>query len=71
MEDRQSREILAQVRRIHHDANSPLTAALGHVQLLMEEPAAQAAEVQEALRIVENELHRLIRVLARLRELGQ
>jgi signal transduction histidine kinase len=55
------------VRRIRHDANSPLTASLGHVQLLMDEPGAQDPEVQESLKVVESELERLISILGELR----
>lgn len=62
------RETVDRVRRIRHDANSPITAALGHVQLLLDEPAAQDAEVQESLRIVENELKRLMTILSELKE---
>lgn len=69
MDDARYREIVDLVRRIRHDANSPITAALGHVQLLLEEPAAQDQEVQESLRVVEGELKRLIDILAGLKEL--
>ena len=69
MDDARYGELVDRVRRIRHDANSPITAALGHVQLLLEEPAAQDAEVQESLRVVEGELKRLIDILAELKEL--
>ena len=69
MEDARYRDMVDRVRRIRHDANSPITAALGHVQLLLDEPAAQDAEVQESLRVVEGELKRLIDILAGLKEL--
>lgn len=68
MDEAQWRETVDRVRRIRHDANSPITAALGHVQLLMDEPAAQDPEVQESLGVVENELKRLIGILAELKE---
>lgn len=68
MEEAGWRETVDRVRRIRHDANSPITAALGHVQLLLDEPAAQDAEVQESLRIVENELKRLMTILSELKE---
>jgi signal transduction histidine kinase len=61
-------EFVTLVRRVRHDANNPITAALGHVQLLLDEPAAQDPEVLESLRIVESELRRLIGIL---RELGE
>jgi signal transduction histidine kinase len=61
-------EFVTLVRRVRHDANNPITAALGHVQLLLDEPAAQDPEVLESLRIVESELRRLIGIM---RELGE
>ena len=68
MDDARCREMIELVRKTRHDANSPITAALGHVQLLLEEPAAQDGEVQESLKVVEGELRRLIDILARLKE---
>ena len=56
-------EIVDTVRRVRHDANNPITAALGHVQLLLEEPAAQDPEVRESLAVVESELRRLIEIM--------
>jgi hypothetical protein len=69
MDDPRYVELVTAVRKIRHDAISPITAALGHVQLLLEEPAAQAAEVQESLKLVEAEMQRLVNILARLTEL--
>lgn len=57
------------VRRVRHDANNPITAALGHVQLLLEDPAVKDDEVRESLRVVESELRRLIEILRRLNEI--
>jgi signal transduction histidine kinase len=57
------------VRRVRHDANNPITAALGHVQLLLEDPAVQDGEVRDSLVIVESELRRLIDILRRLSEI--
>lgn len=68
MDDARWREMVELVRTTRHDANSPITAALGHVQLLLDEPAAQDEEVQESLKLVESELKRLIDILARLKE---
>jgi signal transduction histidine kinase len=68
MDESRWREMVDLVRMTRHDANSPITAALGHVQLLMEEPAAQDPEVQESLGVVEGELKRLMDILARLKE---
>jgi signal transduction histidine kinase len=61
-------EIVQLVRRIRHDASSPLTAALGNVQLLLEDPAVKDPEVVDILRTVERELRRLTELL---RELNQ
>lgn len=61
-------EVVALVRRIRHDANNPITAALGHVQLLLDDPAVQDAEVIESLRVVESELRRLIGIMRELNE---
>ena len=68
MDDDRCKEMVELVRKTRHDANSPITAALGHVQLLLDEPAAQDDEVQESLQLVENELKRLIDILARLKD---
>jgi signal transduction histidine kinase len=68
MDEGRYREVVELVRKTRHDANSPITAALGHVQLLLDEPAAQDAEVQESLKLVESELKRLIDILGRLKE---
>jgi signal transduction histidine kinase len=54
------------VRRIRHDAAGPLTAALGNVQLLLEDPAVKDAEVLDILRTVERELRRLADLLREL-----
>lgn len=57
------------VRRVRHDANNPITAALGHVQLLLEDPAVGDGEVRESLVVIEGELRRLIDILRRLNEI--
>ena len=56
------------VRRVRHDANNPLTAALGHVQLLLDDPAVTDEGVIESLQIVEGELRRLTEILRKLNE---
>jgi signal transduction histidine kinase len=68
MSDDRLNEIVDLVRRVRHDANNPITAALGHVQLLLDEPAAQDPEVRECLVIVESELRRLIDIMRQLNE---
>ncbi|HSK19819.1 MAG TPA: histidine kinase dimerization/phospho-acceptor domain-containing protein [Longimicrobiales bacterium] len=60
--------IVTLVRRVRHDANNPITAALGHVQLLLEEPGAQDPEIRESLVVVESELRRLIDIMRQLNE---
>jgi signal transduction histidine kinase len=61
-------EIVELVRRIRHDANNPLTAALGHVQLLLDDESVKDPEVRDSLRIVESELRRLSEILKQLGE---
>lgn len=63
-------EIVQLVRRISHDANNPLTAALGHVQLLLEDPAVGDPGVRESLEVVESELRRLVDILRGLHAVG-
>jgi signal transduction histidine kinase len=58
--------IVALVGRVRHDANNPITAAIGHVQLLLEDPTLQDARIRESLQIVESELQRLIEILKQL-----
>jgi signal transduction histidine kinase len=59
-------EIVQLVRSIRHDMNNPLAAALGHVQLLLVDPAVGEGEVREVLGVVETELRRLVDVVRRL-----
>lgn len=68
MDDARCREMVEFVRKVRHDANSPITAALGYVQLLLDEPVAQDAEVKESLEVVEEQLRRLRDIVARLKE---
>ena len=58
--------IVALVRRIRHDANNPLTAALGNVQLLLDDPAINDPDVRESLTVIESELRRLTQILSQL-----
>ncbi|HSH46755.1 MAG TPA: histidine kinase dimerization/phospho-acceptor domain-containing protein [Longimicrobiales bacterium] len=67
MDETRWRETVDRVRRIRHDANSPITAALGHVQLLLDDPAVTDPEVKESLEVVENQLKRLMDILAELK----
>jgi len=68
MDAERYREMVDLVRRVRHDASNPLTAALGNVQLLLEDPAVTDAGVREALEVVESELRRLVQILKRLNE---
>ena len=63
------KELAELVRRVRHDANNPLTAALGHVQLLLDDPAIQDVEARESLRVIESELRRLTEILRKLNEI--
>jgi signal transduction histidine kinase len=58
--------IVELVRRVRHDANNPITTVLGHVQLLLDDPAVQDDDVRASLRVVESELRRLIEIVRRL-----
>jgi signal transduction histidine kinase len=69
--DERLQEVVATIRRIRHDANNPLTAALGHVQLLLTDPVVEDPEVLESLRVVESELRRLIDILRQLNQIGE
>ncbi|HSJ26014.1 MAG TPA: histidine kinase dimerization/phospho-acceptor domain-containing protein [Longimicrobiales bacterium] len=71
MSDQRVNEIIEIVRRVRHDANNPITAALGHVQLLLDDPAVQDPEVRESLAVVESELRRLIDIMRRLNDIRQ
>ena len=62
-------EFVQLVRRVRHDANNPLTAALGHVQLLLDDPAVSDPEVVDSLKVVESELRRLTDILRQLNEI--
>ncbi len=68
MDEARCREMVELVRTVRHDVNSPLTAALGNVQLLADEPAAADPEVKESLMVIERELRRMMEILARLKE---
>lgn len=59
------------VRRVRHDANNPITAALGHVQLLLDDPVVTDADVRESLTIIESELRRLTEIIRRLNEIKE
>ena len=59
------------VRRVRHDANNPITAALGHVQLLLDDSEALSDDVRESLKIVESELRRLTDILRKLNEVKE
>lgn len=67
-EAEQLKQIVDLVRRVRHDANNPITAALGHVQLLLDDPAVTDGEVRDSLKVVESELRRLTDILRRLNE---
>jgi len=70
-DDPRYRNFVELVRRVRHDANNPITAALGHVQLLLDDPAVTDGEVRESLTIIESELRRLTEILRRLNEIKE
>lgn len=63
------KEFVDLVRRVRHDANNPLTAALGHVQLLLDDPAITDEDARESLRVIEGELRRLTEILRKLNDI--
>jgi signal transduction histidine kinase len=63
------KEVVELVRKVRHDANNPLTAALGHVQLLLDDPAVTDPEARESLKVIESELRRLTQILKQLNEI--
>ena len=69
MSEERLNEFVQLVRRVRHDANNPLTAALGHVQLLLDDPAVSDPEVVDSLKVVESELRRLTDILRQLNEI--
>ncbi len=71
MTDQRYREAVELVSRIRHDANNPITAALGHVQLLLEDPSVPAGDARESLQVIESELKRLIQILRRLQQIRE
>jgi signal transduction histidine kinase len=61
-------DLVRLVRSVRHDASNPVTAALGHVQLLLDDPAVRDDEVRDSLHVVASELQRLVTILRRLDE---
>ena len=59
-------DMFALVREVRHDLNSPLAAALGNVQLLLEDPKITDAETREVLADIEADLRRLATMIRRL-----
>jgi len=68
MDPERYREIVELVRRVRHDASNPLTAALGNVQLLLEDAELRDEGVRETLGVVESELRRLMEILKQLQQ---
>ena len=68
MDENRYKHFVELVRRVRHDANNPITAALGHVQLLLDDPAVTDPEVRESLTIIEGEMRRLTEIIRRLNE---
>ncbi len=66
MDANEYNQIVERIRRIRHDASSPLTAALGSIQLVLGDPAIEDPEVLEMLREAETELRKLRDLLREL-----
>ncbi len=71
VDDQKFKSVVELVRRVRHDANNPITAALGHVQLLLDDPAVTNEEVRDSLKVVESELRRLTEIVRRLNEVKE
>ena len=70
-DDQRLKSVVELVRRVRHDANNPITAALGHVQLLLDDPAITNPDVRDSLKVVEGELRRLTEIIKRLNEVKE
>jgi signal transduction histidine kinase len=68
MDREQLNSLVSTVRRIRHDANNPLTVALGHIELLIDEPERLDGDAIDSLTVVASELRRLIEILRRLEQ---
>ena len=66
--DERTRRMYELVREVRHDLNSPLAAALGNVQMLLEDPAVTDGDMRESLQDVEADLRRLAELIRRLSE---
>jgi signal transduction histidine kinase len=66
----QHADLPAFVRAVRHDANNALSAALGHVQLLLEEDDIDEW-VRDSLLTIEREIRRAADQLVRLREVDR
>ena len=70
-DDQRLKSVVELVRRVRHDANNPITAALGHVQLLLDDPSVTNSDVRDSLKVVEGELRRLTEIIRRLNEVKE
>lgn len=62
--------VLAEVARVRHDLNNPLTSALAEVQLaLMDTEGPEHAEMRESLEAVQSQLRRIRDLIASTRHL--
>ena len=70
-DDQRLKSVVELVRRVRHDANNPITAALGHVQLLLDDPVVTNEDVRDSLKVVEGELRRLTEIIRRLNDVKE
>ena len=70
-DDQRLKSVVELVRRVRHDANNPITAALGHVQLLLDDPVLTNEDVRDSLKVVEGELRRLTEIIRRLNDVKE
>ena len=71
MDEDRYRAFVELVRKVRHDANNPITAALGHVQLLLDDPVVTDPDIRESLTIIEGELRRLTEIIRRLNDIRE
>jgi signal transduction histidine kinase len=68
MDEHRHQELLRLVREVRLEAKNPLTAALGHLQLALEDLQDADEEVRASLTTTLAELRRLSETLTRLDE---
>lgn len=66
--DDTTRRMYEIVREVRHDLNSPITSALGNIQMLLEDETLGDGDTRAVLHEVEADLRRLTTMIRRLGE---